>query len=109
MSSKPVQIEGRVRSRVGLWESIDGFFLTLTLPDPHVGRHTPDPDPDPQVPSGQRVAPDPQTFFLQKVKIVFELPFLLYSSTPNLLLNKSSSDNGCSDEKYSNYYKYFNE
>jgi len=62
-----------------------------------------------RVPSGQRFTPHPQTFLLKKVKNVFELSFLLYSSTPNILLNKRSSDDGYSDEKYSNYYKYFNE
>jgi len=44
---RPVQIEGRVGSRVGSWGSIDRFFLTLTLPDPPAGWHTSDPDPDP--------------------------------------------------------------
>ena len=58
--------------------------------------------------SGQRVAPDPQTFPLQKTKIFFEFLFLLYSLKPNLSLNESSSDNGCSNEKYRNYYKYLN-
>ena len=61
-----------------------------------------------RVPSGQRVAPEPQTFLLQKVKIVIELLFLLYNSASNLLLNENSSDNRYSDKKYSNYYKYFN-